>query len=55
MDGPLVDTLVRSRRFFTKGTVSEDLRTLSKVGGREADDYAQGSLEPRQAVRRPMA
>ena len=33
MDGALADALVRSRRFFTKGTVSSDLRTLSKTFG----------------------
>lgn len=36
-DGGLADALVRTRRFFTRGTVSDDLRTLTKTGGREAD------------------
>ena len=39
LDSPLVDALVRSRRFFTKGGVSDDLRTVTKVGGRQADDF----------------
>jgi nitrate reductase alpha subunit len=39
LDTPLVDALVRTRRFFTKGTVSADLRTLEKKGGREADNF----------------
>jgi nitrate reductase alpha subunit len=29
LDGGISDGLVRTRRFFTKGTVSDDLRTLS--------------------------
>ena len=39
MDGGVSDALVRSRRFFTKAEVSEDLRTLHRKGGRGADDY----------------
>ena len=30
LDTPLEDALVRARRFFTRSTVSDDLRTLSK-------------------------
>jgi nitrate reductase alpha subunit len=51
MDGALADALVRSRRFFTKGTVSEDLRTLSKVGGREADDFYRDRWSHDKVVR----
>jgi nitrate reductase / nitrite oxidoreductase, alpha subunit len=39
MDGSFAEAFVRSRRFFTRGTISDDLRTLSQVGGREADDF----------------
>ncbi|MDX6742212.1 nitrate reductase subunit alpha [Actinocorallia sp. A-T 12471] len=39
LDGPVSDVLVRTRRFFTKGEVSKDLRTLSKKGGRDADVF----------------
>ncbi|MCD0449858.1 nitrate reductase subunit alpha [Actinocorallia sp. API 0066] len=39
LDGPLTDVLVRSRRFFTKGEVSKDLRVLRKRGGRDADVF----------------
>jgi nitrate reductase alpha subunit len=39
LDSPLVDALVRSRRYFTRGTVSDDLRTLTRAGGRQADDF----------------
>ena len=51
MDGALADALVRSRRFFTKGTVSEDLRTLSKVGGRSADDFYRDRWSHDKVVR----
>ncbi|WP_029137557.1 nitrate reductase subunit alpha [Nakamurella lactea] len=39
LDGPLTDALLRTRRFFTSATVSDDLRTMKKVGGREADNF----------------
>ncbi len=39
LDGGLSEALVRTRRFFTKATVSDDLRTLTKTGGRQADDF----------------
>ena len=42
---------MRSRRFFTKGTVSDDLRTLSKVGGREADDFYRDRWSHDKVVR----
>ncbi len=51
IDGQLADALVRSRRFFTKGTVSADLRTLSKVGGREADDFYRDRWSHDKVVR----
>ncbi|WP_344049784.1 nitrate reductase subunit alpha [Streptomyces thermoalcalitolerans] len=39
MDSELVDALVRSRRFFTRAEISDDLRTLHKKGGRRADVF----------------
>ena len=51
MDGALADALVRSRRFFTRGTVSADLRTLSKTGGREADDFYRDRWSHDKVVR----
>ncbi|HTW15481.1 MAG TPA: nitrate reductase subunit alpha [Nocardioides sp.] len=39
LDGPLSEALVGSRRFFTRGEVSADQRTLTKQGGRAADDF----------------
>lgn len=51
MDGALSDALVRSRRFFTRGEVSEDLRTLSKKGGRAADDFYRDRWSHDKVVR----
>ena len=51
MDGALSDALVRSRRFFTRGEVSDDLRTLSKVGGRAADDFYRDRWSHDKVVR----
>ncbi|MEU4605431.1 nitrate reductase subunit alpha [Kribbella sp. NPDC023972] len=51
MDGSLSDALVRTRRFFTKGTVSDDLRTLTKVGGRQADDFYRDRWSHDKVVR----
>ncbi len=39
MDGAAVEALLRTRRFFSKSTVSEDLRTLHQIGGRNADTF----------------
>ena len=51
LDGGLSDALVRTRRFFTKGTVSEDLRTLTKKGGRQADDFYRDRWSHDKVVR----
>jgi nitrate reductase / nitrite oxidoreductase, alpha subunit len=51
LDSPLIDALVRSRRFFTKGTVSADLRTLEKEGGRSADDFYRDRWSHDKVVR----
>ncbi|HEU5161124.1 MAG TPA: nitrate reductase subunit alpha [Streptosporangiaceae bacterium] len=39
MDDAVAETLVRTRRFFTRAEVSPDLRTLHKIGGRQADEF----------------
>ncbi|MFI9009896.1 nitrate reductase subunit alpha [Actinosynnema sp. NPDC053489] len=39
LDSELADALVRTRRFFTRAEVSDDLRTLHRVGGRQADEF----------------
>ncbi len=51
MDNELVDALVRSRRFFTRGTVSEDLRTLTRSGGRDADAFYRDRWSHDKVVR----
>ncbi|MDN4162049.1 nitrate reductase subunit alpha [Nocardioides abyssi] len=51
MDGGLADALVRTRRYFTKGTVSDDLRTLTKAGGREADAFYRDRWSHDKVVR----
>ena len=39
MDGPLTDLLVDTGRFFTRGEVSRDGRTVHKKGGRSDSFY----------------
>jgi len=39
LDSPVMDALVGTRRFFTRAEVSDDLRTLHRVGGRQADGF----------------
>jgi nitrate reductase alpha subunit len=51
LDGPLSEALVRTRRYFTKGTVSDDLRTLTKRGGRQADDFYRDRWSHDKVVR----
>jgi nitrate reductase alpha subunit len=51
LDGGLTDALVRSRRFFTKATVSDDLRTLHRTGGREADAFYRDRWSHDKVVR----
>ncbi|MEU3249894.1 nitrate reductase subunit alpha [Streptomyces sp. NPDC006997] len=51
MDGDLADALVRSRRFFGRAEVSDDLRTLRKSGGRQADDFYRDRWSHDKVVR----
>ncbi len=51
LDGPLEDLLVGTRRYFTKGSVSDDRRTLTKQGGREADDFYRDRWSHDKVVR----
>ncbi|KUO15782.1 nitrate reductase subunit alpha [Streptomyces dysideae] len=51
MDGELAEALVRSRRFFTRAEVSEDLRTLHRRGGREADEFYRDRWSHDKVVR----
>jgi nitrate reductase / nitrite oxidoreductase, alpha subunit len=45
------DFLVRAGRFLTKGTVSEDLRSVHKVGGREGDVFYRDRWSHDKVVR----
>ncbi|KRF19074.1 nitrate reductase [Nocardioides sp. Soil797] len=51
LDSPLIDKLVGTRRYFTKGVVSADLRTLTRKGGREADDFYRDRWSHDKVVR----
>ena len=51
LDGSLSEALVRSRRFFTRGRVSDDLRSLHQVGGRDADDFYRDRWSHDKVVR----
>lgn len=51
LDGELTEALIRTRRYFTKGTVSDDLRTLTKRGGRGADDFYRDRWSHDKVVR----
>ena len=51
LDGPLSEALVGTRRFFTRGEVSADRRTLTKQGGRQADDFYRDRWSHDKVVR----
>jgi nitrate reductase / nitrite oxidoreductase, alpha subunit len=51
LDGPLEDLLVGSRRFFTKAVVSDDLRTMTRKGGRGADAFYRDRWSHDKVVR----
>ncbi|MEU1790267.1 nitrate reductase subunit alpha [Streptomyces sparsogenes] len=51
MDSELAEALVRSRRFFTRAEVSDDLRTLHKRGGRQADEFYRDRWSNDKVVR----
>ena len=51
LDGGVAEALVRSRRFFTKGEVSADLRTLHHKGGRGADAFYRDRWSHDKVVR----
>nr|WP_298327801.1 nitrate reductase subunit alpha [Haloactinopolyspora sp.] len=51
MDGSLSDALLRTRRFLRSSEVSDDLRTLHKVGGREADTFYRDRWSHDKVVR----
>ncbi|UMG93459.1 nitrate reductase subunit alpha [Nocardioides sp. TF02-7] len=51
LDGSLSEALVRTRRYFTRGEVSPDLRSLTKKGGRQADDFYRDRWSHDKVVR----
>ncbi|MGZ8738668.1 MAG: molybdopterin-dependent oxidoreductase, partial [Nocardioides sp.] len=51
MDGGVSDALLRTRRFFTKAEVSDDLRSLHRTGGREADSFYRDRWSHDKVVR----
>ena len=51
LDDDLTDALVGTRRFFGKGEVSDDRRTLHQIGGREADAFYRDRWSHDKVVR----
>ncbi len=51
LDDGLAEALVRTRRYFTRGTVSDDLRTLHHQGGRDADAFYRDRWSHDKVVR----
>jgi len=51
LDDPLTQALVGTRRFFTRAKVSDDLRTTTKAGGREADSFYRDRWSHDKVVR----
>ncbi|MEV8437504.1 nitrate reductase subunit alpha [Actinosynnema sp. NPDC051121] len=51
LDSELTDALVRTRRFFTRAEVSDDLRTLHRIGGRDADEFYRDRWSHDKVVR----
>jgi nitrate reductase alpha subunit len=50
-DGTVTDALVRSRRFFSKAEVSDDLRAMFRQGGRDADAFYRDRWSHDKVVR----
>ena len=51
MDGSVTDALLRARRFLRRDSVSEDLRTLHQIGGRQADTFYRDRWSHDKVVR----
>ena len=51
MDTPAEELLLKAGRHFRKGRVSEDLRTLHQIGGREADGFYRDRWSHDKVVR----
>ncbi|WP_017602580.1 nitrate reductase subunit alpha [Nocardiopsis alkaliphila] len=50
-DGPVSEALLRTRRFFRPQEVSEDLRSVHRVGGRDADVFYRDRWSHDKVVR----
>jgi nitrate reductase / nitrite oxidoreductase, alpha subunit len=51
LDGPAEDLLLRAGRYFRKGEVADDGRTLHQIGGREADSFYRDRWSHDKVVR----
>ena len=51
LDGDVTEALLRTRRFLQKAAVSEDLRTLHQIGGRDADTFYRDRWSHDKVVR----
>ena len=51
LDTPLIDALVGTRRYFTRGEISPDRRAITQQGGREADDFYRDRWSHDKVVR----
>ncbi|HCW99439.1 MAG TPA: hypothetical protein DHT39_11810, partial [Pantoea sp.] len=50
-DGPVIDALLRTRRFLKPTEVSSDLRTLYQIGKRDADTFYRDRWSHDKVVR----
>lgn len=51
LDGPVTDAILRTGRFFRRGEASEDLRTVTHTGGRDADVFYRDRWSHDKVVR----
>jgi nitrate reductase alpha subunit len=51
VDDALTEALVKARRYFTRADVSDDLRTVHKIGGRGADAFYRDRWSHDKVVR----
>ena len=51
LDGPAADLLLKSGRFFSRAAVSDDLRTVTKQGGRQGDSFYRDRWSHDKVVR----
>ena len=51
LDGPASDVLLRLGRYLRRGEVSDDLRTLHRTGGRDADSFYRDRWSHDKVVR----